>query len=206
MTSREKDLDKFFEALRQEKEAKLRDSLENPGREQTRLKWIEFQQAIQIAWLPVMEELMNVLGKLWFGYEMQLKGPEFRKELVPVPSYGVSHEIFGSMAVFVVAEHTWREREAPFEMERKTEYKTEVFKRGYRCRVVMKDDQHYEFQSDDDKILFRFENVMQVDQEKLMNLFIDAFLKGPNVIFNRWKTPLLPDGTPFRFEGDDIFS
>lgn len=204
MPKRQKRLDRFFEALDQERELRRQDLLDHPKKERDRLRWIEFQRSIEIAWLPIMQEYLEVLGKLWFGYEMRLKGTEFLKKPVPVPTYKVVHKMFGPLAIFEVVEDAWKEREAPFEMEGgKSVLRTQAYQRGFRCRVEIHDDGHYEFQDDHNYALFQSENGMQVDQEKLINFFAEAYLKGPEVILSRWDPPLLPGGRPFHFAGND---
>ena len=86
MIDHSKDLKEFYEAVEQEKSSKQKLLLDNPEKEQNRLRWLEFRHNIESVWLPVLEEYLNVIGKLWFGFEMRLKGSEFRKELVSSPA------------------------------------------------------------------------------------------------------------------------
>lgn len=184
MTNHPKESNEFYEALKQEKETRQRQLLENPEKEQNRLNWLRFKNTIETKWLPILEEYLTVLGRLWFGYEMRLKGPEFMKELVACPSFVVAYEVFGPMAVFWVAQNVLEKREAPYS---DNEFRTELFKRGYRCRVVMKDDGQYHFQDDDHNTLVQFDDVSQVNGEKLLAVFAEAHSKGPSVIYRQWK-------------------
>ena len=204
MPEQQKELEKFFEALEQVREERHQELFDYPKKEQDRLRWIEFQRAIERAWLPIMQEYLEVLGKLWFGYEMRLKGTEFLKKPVPVPTYKVVHKLFGPLAIFEVVENAWRQRDAPFEMEGgKSEPRTQAFQRGFRCRVELHDNGQYEFQDDHNQTLFQSDNGTQVDQEKLRNFFAEVYLRGPEVIFSRWDPPLLPGGKPFNFAGNE---
>lgn len=189
MSQQQKKLDVFFKALTQAREARQRELLENEEKEQARLKWIAFQQVIEAEWVPIIGEYLNVLGELWFGHEMRLKGPMFRKELVPIPSYIVTHEVFGPMAIFWVAEKVWQEREVS--VEGTTEFKTELIRHGFRCRIVMKDDGQYQFQDDGHNILIQFEDQAKISWEELDNIFASAYSEGPTVIFYRWKDALV---------------
>ena len=77
MIDRSKDLKEFYKALEQEKNTRQKLLLENPEKEQNRLKWLEFKHGIEAEWLPIIEEYLNVMGKSWFGFEMRLKGSEY---------------------------------------------------------------------------------------------------------------------------------
>ncbi len=175
---REDSLDKFFEALEQEREARKTDLLNNAEKEQNRLKWIKFQQIIERDWWPVINEYLRVLGKLWFGDEMRLKGSTFRKELIAIPAYIVAHKIYGPMAIFWVAQKTWEEREAPFtNREEIVKSKTELIKWGYRCRVTIKDDGQYHFQDDAHNAQIQFDVDEQVNQERFQDIFANVYYK-----------------------------
>lgn len=188
MDEQKRDLDEFLRALEQHRESRQKLLEENPEKEQNRLKWIEFQKTIETAWVPVCEEFLTVLGRLWFGETMRLSGPMFRKKLVPVPAFVVTHQFFGPMAVFWVQEDEWKEREVPFtQTEEKTELKTEIFRLGYRCRMVLQENGEYHFQNDNHETLVQFGESMQVNREQLVDIFAEAYLEGPKVIHNRWK-------------------
>ncbi|HPH98012.1 MAG TPA: hypothetical protein PK613_19175 [Anaerolineaceae bacterium] len=184
MIDHSKDLKEFYEAVEQEKSSKQKLLLDNPEKEQNRLRWLEFRHNIESVWLPVLEEYLNVIGKLWFGFEMRLKGSEFRKELVSSPAYYATHEVFGPMAIFWVTENDWEEREALYS---ETEMRLELFKRGYRCRIVIQDDGRYDFQDDASNTLVKFDTGHKIDREELLQIFADAFLDGPQEIYKRWK-------------------
>lgn len=190
MVHQQKKLDVFFNALAQARETRQQELFENKEKEQTRLKWIAFQQMIEAEWVPIIREYLNVLGELWFGYEMRLKGPIFRKELVPIPSYIVTHEVFGPMAIFWVAEREWQERKVSV-VEGTTEFKTELIRHGFRCRIVMKDDGQYQFQDDGHNTLIQFEDQAKISWEELDNIFASAYSEDPTVIFYRWKNALV---------------
>lgn len=191
MNQQKQDINKFFEALEEEKQTSQKQLAENPEKENNRLKWLEFKHRIEADWHPIMSEYLTVLGKLWFGYEKRLTGPEFRKKMVAFPSYAITLNVYGPMAVFAVQKNDWEEREAPYsETEGKTIYKLELFQRGYRCSVVMTDGGHYELQDDHHATLAQFNKDVPIDQEKLVEVFKTVYVDGPRVIFNKWKDPI----------------
>lgn len=182
-------VEEFFKALAHEREENQRQLLQDPENERRRLRWIEFYHEIEAAWLPIMDEFLTVLGKLWFGNVMRLKGSLFRKELVSSPAYVVAHRIYGPMAIFWVAEDNWQEKDFAFrEAEGKAELRTGHSRRGYRCRITLQGDGEYHFQDDANNTLIQFAAGHQLDRQELHSIFLNAYIAGPQVIFFQWKT------------------
>lgn len=188
MIYQERELGEFLEEVAKIQEERQRQILEHPDNEKNRIRWADFRRSIDSEWVPILEEYLSVLGRLWFGEEMRLSGSLYRKELVACPAYVVTHEVFGPMAVFWVAKNSWEERVVPYiEKTGKSELKTELIRRGYRCRVVMMESERYHLQGDDHKTLIEFDSDMQIDRENLLGIFAEVYSSGPKVIFYRWK-------------------
>lgn len=187
LPERQEAINQYLAAIGQEKERAQKQLTDDPKQEQNRLRWIEFTKNIETSWTPVMDGYLKTLGHLWFGDEMRLKGPEFRKQLVPVPAYSVSHNIYGPMAIFQVGERSWREREMPFN---ETVSKTEQYQLGYRVRVVLSEDGVYSFQSDNSDSLLVIEDGSQIDEDSFTSMFAEVYSNGPKVIHQHWKGAL----------------
>lgn len=188
MSGQQGEIERFFEEvgrIRQDRQQRLR---EHPNEENQRRRWADFRHVVERDWLPILEEYLTALGKLWFGEEMRLSGSIYQKKLVSCPAYIVAHEVFGPMLVFWVVENTWQERELPYiDKDGTPVLRTELFKRGYRCRAVIEDGEQCQFQGDDLKTLIELNLNAQIDQERLAEVFAEAYLKGPRVVFSQWK-------------------
>lgn len=184
MINQPEELNRFSETLQQEMETRQKQLVEHPEEEQNRHKWLEFKYTVEMKWVPVIDEYLTVLGKLWFGEELRLRGPELRKELVSCPAYLVTYRVYGPMAIFWVAENNWEEREVPYS---DTERRMELFKRGYRCRIVIQEGGQYHFQDDAHITLIEFDNGSQINRDVFLKVFSDAYLNGPQEIYKRWK-------------------
>lgn len=187
MTPKEEQLKMFFEVLQQEQQARNRQLLDAPEIEEKRLERIEFRRVIETVWVPILHEHLRVLGKLWFGSETRLKGSEWRKELASFPSYTVSHQIFGLMAVFSVEAASWSEREMSFANHKGARSRTQEYKEGYRCQCVMAEDGQYQLLESSQRILAQFKDGTQVEQKLFADIFAEAYLRGPRIILFRWK-------------------
>lgn len=178
------DLDKFFKVLEQEREDRYKERINFPENEVNRIKWIEFQKTIDIEFWPIMDEYLTVLGKLWFGETMRLKGPDFFKQLVSAPAYRVSHQVYGPMAIFWVEELDWKERQALFN---EGEYRLELYKRGFRCRILHEKDNKFSFRDDSDLLLLEFDTMIPTNREPFLQIFNQVYSSGPKEIYTRWK-------------------
>jgi len=187
------DSSEFFAALEQIRATKQKELLEDSYRkkEQDRLNWIEFRRSIDTDWLPMLDEFLTALGRLWFGFEDTIRGASsYRPELVTVPAYVVANRIFGPMAIHWVAKRTWLEREVPYGP---AWTKTELYTTGFRCRVIMQNNEQYRFETDDGATTIYFARNAPVDPNGLNEVFAEAYRVGPGVLFNQWRIPIGPE-------------